>query len=54
MKKKKTKAKKNRSKKRQKKVQQDLIQRKAIEIESPVSLKDRLRGVISMDRTACV
>lgn len=53
MKKKKTKAKKSRAKKRQKKTQQDLIQKKTIEIEAPVSLKDRLRGVISMDRTAC-
>lgn len=53
MKKKKTKTKKSRSKKRQKKMQQDLIQKKATKIESPVSLKDRLRGVISMDRTAC-
>ena len=51
MKKKKTK--KNRTKKRQKKVQKDFIQKKEIELEVPVSLKDRLKNVISMDRTAC-
>tara|TARA_Y100001960_G_scaffold317260_1_gene385364 strand:+ start:17368 stop:17538 length:171 start_codon:yes stop_codon:yes gene_type:complete len=55
MKKKKAKSKKSRARKqkRQRKVQQNLIEKKTIEVEYPTSLKDRLRSVISMDRTAC-